>query len=249
LAALDAVFEEMRMISRKTLLATVAVAAATLAAAPSALAGNWYVNVAGGANWLGDNSFAASGSTTSQYSTLDFGNDPNIGFVISAAVGMNLNNLLPGLRVEGELAYRENDVNAQWVSSVTTTTTAGSLETNSGSPVYQHSAFSIMANAWYDFQIGSLRPYVGGGLGWAETEVDGVYESKARPNTFSESGFAWQLGAGIHLPIDERHTLGIGYRYFSGPDVTIPAESEANLLSGSVDTESHAVTVGLTVGL
>ncbi len=237
------------MISRKTLLASVAVAAATLTAAPAAFAGDWYVNVAGGGNWLGDNAFAASGSVTSQYSTFEFGNDPNIGFVISAAVGMNLNNVLPGLRVEGELAYRENDVDALWVSSTTNTAVPDALASTTGSSQYQHSAFSIMANAWYDFQIGSLKPYVGGGIGWAEAQVDGVYPSKALSNTFSESGFAWQLGAGLHLPIDERHTLGIGYRYFSGPDVTIPAIGETNSLSGSVDTESHAVTVGLTVGL
>lgn len=235
------------MISRKALLATVA--AATLVAVPAANAGTYYVNVAGGGNWLGDNAFAASGSITSQYSTFDFANDPNIGFVISAAVGMNLNNVLPGLRVEGELAYRENDVDAIWVSSITTTATLNALATTTGSAQYQHSAFSIMANAWYDFQLGSLKPYVGGGIGWAEAQVDGVYPSKATSNTFSESGFAWQLGAGLHLPIDERHTLGIGYRYFSGPDVTIPAFGEPNTLSGSVDTEAHSVTVGLTVGL
>ena len=51
------------------------------------------------------------------------------------------------------------------------------------------------------------------------------------------------------MPIDEKLTLGIGYRYFSGPDITIPAPSEVNPLAGSVDTETHSVTVGLTVGL
>ena len=111
------------MISRKTLLASVAVAAATLAAAPSASAGNWYVNVAGGGNWLGDNSF--SDSTNTGDTTFAFENDPRIGFVLSAAVGMHLNNLLPGLRVEGELAYRENDVDASWDSAtpITSSTT------------------------------------------------------------------------------------------------------------------------------
>ena len=235
------------MISRKTLLATVA--AATLVAIPAANAGNYYVNVAGGANWLGDNAFSVSTSATSQFTTFEFGNDPRIGFVISAAVGMNLNTVLPGLRVEGEIAYRENDVDAIWVSSTTTSAVPDALATSNGSVQYQHSAFSIMANAWYDFQVAGLKPYVGGGLGWAEAQVDGVYPSKAVSNTFSESGFAWQLGAGLHLPIDERHTLGIGYRYFSGPDVTIPAPGEPNTLSGSVDTETHSVTVGLTVGL
>lgn len=236
------------MISRKTLLASVAVAAATLAAAPSASAGNWYVNVAGGANWLGDNAFSDVTSTTSQTTTLDFANDPNIGFVLSAAVGMHLNNVLQGLRVEGELAYRENDVDAQWVSSITSAT-IDALASDSGVAQYQHNAFSIMANVWYDFQVAGLKPYVGGGIGWADVEADGVYQGKTAGQSFSESGFAWQLGGGLHLPIDEKLTLGIGYRYFSGPDITIPAPSEVNPLAGSVDTETHSVTVGLTVGL
>jgi len=237
------------MISRKILLASVAVAAATLTAAPAAFAGNWYVNVAGGANWLGDNSFSGSTTVTSGTTTLDFANDPNIGFVLSAAVGMHLNNVLPGLRVEGELAYRENDVDAQWSSNTVSTTLLSSLASDAGVAQYQHNAFSIMANAWYDFQIAGLKPYVGGGIGWADVEADGVYQGKTAGQSFSESGFAWQLGGGLHLPIDEKLTLGIGYRYFVGPDITIPAPFSGNPLSGSVDTETHAVTVGLTVGL
>jgi len=237
------------MISRKTLLASVAVAAATLAAAPSASAGNWYVNVAGGGNWLGDNSFADSITTVSATTTLDFANDPNIGFVLSAAVGMHLNNVLPGLRVEGELAYRENDVDAQWVSSITTVSDFAAAATDNGVAQYQHNAFSIMANVWYDFQVAGLKPYIGGGIGWADVEADGVYQGKYASDSFSESGFAWQVGGGLHLPIDEKLTLGIGYRYFSGPDITIPAPGETNPLAGSVDTETHSVTLGLTVGL
>jgi opacity protein-like surface antigen len=66
------------------------------------------------------------------------------------------------------------------------------------------------------FQVAGLKPYVGGGIGWADVEVDGVYQGKTVGASFSESGFAWQLGGGLHLPIDEKLTLGIGYRYFSG---------------------------------
>lgn len=233
------------MISRKTLLVSVAVAAATLAAAPGASAGNWYVNVSGGGNWLGDNSF--SDTTNENSTTFAFDNDTNIGFVLSAAVGLHLNNVLQGLRVEGELGYRENDVDANW-SSTTSEADLDSLAFN-GNAQYQHNAFSIMANAWYDFQVAGLNPYIGGGIGWADVEADGVYQSKTAGSSFSESGFAWQLGGGLHLPIDEKLTFSIGYRYFSGPDITIPAPYGGNPLSGSVDTESHAVTVGLTVGL
>ena len=250
------------MVSRKTLLASVAVAAATLAATQTAYASDWYVNVAGGGNWLKDDSFAAE--TNGASTTFAFENDTNIGFVLSAAVGMNLDKVMPGLRVEGEIGYRENDVNASWRSETPDTTpttpsttptsppdtsSVGDLGVDGGTARYQHNTFSIMANVWYDFQVAGLKPYVGGGIGWADVEVDGVYQGKTIEQSFSESGFAWQLGGGLHLPIDEKMKLGIGYRYFSGPDVTIPASSEINSLSGSVDTETHAVTVGLTVGL
>lgn len=230
------------MTSKMKLMASAAIAAVTLVGAPVASASNWYVNVSGGANWLGDNSFykTTSGSTTT---TFTFDNDTKIGFILSGAVGLHLDGVLPGLRAEGELAYRENDVDGFWSSCTSHSDCAD------GAIDYQHSTFSILANAWYDFNVAGLNPYVGGGLGWAQTELDGKFGGKSSDLSSSDSGFAWQLGAGLNFDIQPNMKLGIGYRYFSGPDVTFAAPYSGNPLTGSVDSENQSVTVGLTVGL
>ncbi|MEQ1755411.1 MAG: outer membrane beta-barrel protein [Micropepsaceae bacterium] len=230
------------MTSKMKLLASAAIAAVSLVSAPVASANNWYVNVSGGANWLGDNSFykTTSGSTTTTFS---FDNDTKVGFILSGAVGMHLDGVLPGLRAEGELAYRENDVGGFWSTCTDETSCA------SNALDYQHSTFSILANAWYDFQVAGLNPYVGGGLGWADTELDGTFNGKSSALSESDSGFAWQLGGGLNFDIQPNMKLGIGYRYFVGPDVSIHAPYSDNPLTGNVDSENQSVTVGLTVGL
>lgn len=228
------------MTSKMKLLASVAIAATSFVGASTASASDWYMNVSGGANWLHDDAFAAvtGGNDTT---TFVFDNDPSIGFVLSAAVGKHLDNVLPGLRVEGEFAYRENDVGGIFSSDI------GQRGYASGSIDYQHSSYSLLANAWYDFNLMGMKPYVGGGLGWGHVNVDGNMDGS--PFAESDGGFAWQLGAGVNLDIQPGMTLNIGYRYFSGPDITVFAPAPLNSLSGDVSDKNDSVVVGVTFGL
>ena len=74
-----------------------------------------------------------------------------------------------GLRVEVEVAYRQNQVDGVFTSN-----TAGTPQT--GVVDYDHTSFSVLANVWYDIPIGSgFTPYIGGGVGWADTNVDGTF--------------------------------------------------------------------------
>ena len=237
------------MNSKMTLLASAAVAVMSLTNVGTAVAGPWYVNVAAGANWVDDSRYSGEEATST---TFFFETDPSIGFVISGAVGYDLGQMLKGLRVEGELAYRENNVHGRWSSAVTGTTTTTTPTTNAitdgGALDIQHTTFSIMANAWYDFQVMGLNPYVGGGIGWADVSLDGKFDSKHAISA-SESGFAWQLGAGLNFDIEPGMKLGIGYRYLQGPDVTLHAPGDLNPETGDIDDQNHSLTVGLTVGL
>jgi opacity protein-like surface antigen len=228
------------MTSKLKLMASVAIAAASLVGAQSASAGNYYVNVSGGANWLHDDSFynTINASSTGFF----FDNDPQIGFVLSAAVGTHLDNVLPDLRVEGEFAYRENDVQGSWTSYTWDGDDSGSLD-------YQHSTYSVMANAWYDFAVMGLNPYVGGGIGWAHSNVEGVYGGKSNELSDGEGGFAWQLGAGLTLDVLPNTKMNIGYRYFQGPDVTVHSPYSGNDVTGDVSTKGDSVVVGFTFGM
>jgi OmpA-OmpF porin, OOP family len=254
------------MQTKTALLASSAVAALGLAA-PADAAGNFYVSVYGGANWLQDSSFADSAvtgviPTTPTTSVFAFANDADTGFIVGGAVGMSLNQFMQGLRVEAEVGYRQQNVNGVFSSAIITTVGGPTTPSTSayGLLDYDHSTLSVMANVWYDFNVGGVTPYIGGGIGWAQTEVEGNYlvtgpgAPGAVPFSFDDNGFAWQVGAGVNFDIAPNMKLGVGYRYFEGPEVTILAPgattpAPANLLTGEVDDQNHSVLVNLTIGL
>lgn len=209
-------------------------------------ASDMYVSVFGGANLLTDN----SRHFTSNYSSASFATDPDTGFVIGAAIGTRLDKWAKGLRAELEVGYRRNDVGGRWTTS--TGSTGGTLDGNM-------STFAIMANAWYDIDIGSkIRPYVGGGVGWARTKADfaqvSTFTDGGPTNTFrsstetENSGFAWQVGLGFNYEVMPDVDVGLGYRYFVGPRVYDVVDFEFNG-DDKLDNESHVVQVNLTVGI
>jgi opacity protein-like surface antigen len=126
------------------------------------------------------------------------------------------------------------------------------------------STFSIMANAWYDIDIGNkVVPYIGGGVGWGRSiaevaRIQTFTSTNTGLNNFVNSvehhnnGFAWQLGLGFNYEVADDVNVGVGYRYLVGPRfgdsyynlglVTFDSDSE-------VDNDNHAVQVNLTVGI
>lgn len=226
------------MQTKITLLATTALAALALAA-PANAAGNWYVSLTGGANWQNDDGFVAINGPD----TLVFDSSSDTGFLVAGAVGLSLSGVAPGLRVEAEVSYRQNSNDGAWFTDTGILTDSGPLD-------FDHQALAVMANVWYDFDVGGVRPYIGGGIGWADVELDGTYVGGTLPVIdFSDDGFAWQLGAGVNFAISPNVQLGVGYRYFVGPEVTVLAPFGGNTAAGDLDYENHAATVTLTFGM
>lgn len=229
------------MKTKLTLLASTTLAALAIAA-PAQAGSGWYANISGGANWLSDDGFAVATVTD----TLIFSPDSDTGFIVSGAIGYSLNNVMQGLRAEVEVAYRENQVDGLWFSD----NVAGVGGLDSGALDYDHSTVSVMANVWYDFNVGAVTPYVGGGIGWADTDLDGTYAGG--DNTvlaFSDNGFAWQLGAGVNFDISPNMKLGVGYRYFEGPEVAVIAPGTGNTIGSDVESQNHSALVALTFGM
>lgn len=220
---------------KTTLLATTALAALTLAAPAANAAGSgWYLGLSGGANWVDDSSIFVSVPT----STFTLATDSDTGWVVTGAIGYSLTNLAPGLRVELEAGYRENQVDGSFLSSITAGPT-----TDSGPIDVDHQTFSVLANFWYDFDVGGISPYVGGGVGWAETEFEGTYNgATVTAFSFEDSGFAWQVGGGLNFSVSPNVKLGVNYRYFSGPEVTVLGP---NLLAGDIDSDNHSATLSV----
>ncbi|MCE9521357.1 MAG: outer membrane beta-barrel protein [Alphaproteobacteria bacterium] len=233
----------MRM--KRVLLATTALA--LLAGAQQAQAGDLYISVFGGANFLADDSGVFSSGTAA----ISFDNDT--GFVLGGAVGTSLDKWAKGLRVELEASYRRNDLGGSWFTDAdsppVTDTSGGPIDGNM-------STFAIMTNVWYDIDINSkIKPYVGGGVGWARVNADtaliytfcngGTCTGTNTNTNVENSGFAWQLGVGFNYEVAPDVDVGLGYRYFRGPsfhDTFFDGKA-------SLHNENHAVQVNLTIGI
>lgn len=218
---------------RKLLLASSAVAA--IAAVGQAQASPFYVSVLGGFNWAEDERVYTTQSTLAHY-------DFDTGFVLGGAFGVHLDQWLKGLKVELEAAYRRNDITGHYTTDGNDT---GSINGNI-------STFSIMANAWYEIDTNwrNVRPYVGGGVGWARSHHNQFWLSSNSVSTFttsgSNSGFAFQLGVGLIYEIMQGVDVGVGYRYFDGPNISV-----YNGCCGpdNIDNVNHSVAVNLSVDI
>jgi len=223
-----------------------ATAALTLGAAIApAHAGDrtMYFTVGGGGNWLSDQSARA----TEPGSFFAFGTTGDTGFVLKAAVGGRLDNVIDGLRIEIEGSYQQNSVEGNWGSHNGATLRSGHLE-------FDQTTFAVLANAWWEFDLGSLHPYVGGGAGWAKTELEGKMAQFGPPFATrviddSGNGFAWQLGGGVNFDVSPNVVIGVGYRYFSGPDVDVAPAVAINAAAASMDVTSQSVVLDLSFKL
>lgn len=65
----------------------------------------------------------------------------------------------------------------------------------------------------------------------------------------SGNGFAWQLGGGINFDVSPNVIIGVGYRYFSGPDVDVLPPVAINNAVASMESTSQSVVIDLSFKL
>lgn len=212
---------------KKVLLASTAIAGLLAGTSPAMAEGplglpslsGFYVSVFAGA------SISDDVDITTQFGvpyTLSF--DSDTGYVLGVAAGVNI---MPNLRGEIEYSYSKSNVNKLTISQGAASTSfagVGELETQ-----------FILANLWYDFDIGGpVTPYVGGGIGWGEVTDFSVVPG----NDFD--GFAWQLGAGAKYDLTDQLSLDVSYRFKQIVDVNFAA------LTGDEDVNSHNIQAAIT---
>lgn len=167
-----------------------------------------YVTAFGGANW--DNVINTNGVYD------------NTGYVVGGAVGTHVKSI-PGLRLEGELAFRQNAVKVfKFVQA-------------------DHDTYTLMANAVYDLplQVGPVTPYVLAGVGYGNTQATFTDIALAR---LEASGVAWQVGVGANIEVADGVKAGIGYRYLQAPEINV-------LGTQLSDGTNSSVVAGLTFDL
>jgi opacity protein-like surface antigen len=212
--------------------------------APSAQAASSYVSLFGGVSFL--DKMVAKGQVRTTGSTWNENIQSSFktGYVIGGNWGVDWGHF----RTELELALHQNN-SASHAKYISTYSGYGPYTTSAD---FKLSAYSLMANAWYDFHDilpGGVTPYVGGGVGLAEVQLSGKFRGH-KLNMSNDTVFAWQVGAGVSVPISDSLKAYVDYRYFSTGNAQV-AFRNAGLFFGGVSTgfQSHSVLVGLRLSL
>lgn len=222
---------------KKTLFS--AVALTTLAVMPGAALAHdgWYGGVSVGYDLDG---------------SMDLDNPPNVansqpfaisgtangdnGAAVSGSLGYAFSN---GFRLEGELLRGTQDF--EFGSNVATT--GGTNLTG------------VMLNALYDFnRHGTISPFIGAGVGMGRVDLVANSRDLTAPLTASQiqiddtdTGFAWQVLAGLSLALSDRWSGDLTYRYITVPDLEFAGTRRAVQLAGG-NSPTGPVKVGGSYG-
>jgi opacity protein-like surface antigen len=160
------------------------------------------------------------------------------------AVGYRIDNF----RIEGEYSYFRNDFDKLTFFTPGTTTASGPAQTSPGAYV---DGRAIMFNAYYDIPINgsSLKPYIGGGLGFYNAHIVNLSPPGFGgfvANGFSPDRFAFQLRAGLNYAISRKFDIFLGYRYFQGNRFRYTIDnSSPPLVLRPNGLESHNLELGV----
>jgi len=134
-------------------------------------------------------------------------------------------------RAELEAGYRGADID-----NVSGTSGSGDVD-----------AVSLIANAFYDIDIGSrFEPYIGAGLGLARVSADGASPISTTRIDDDDYGYALQAAAGVAYPLNERLKLTVDYRFLSVQDLNYTTDSGVGV---DADYNDHSIFVGLRFAL
>ena len=102
----------------------------------------------------------------------------------------------------------------------------------------------------YDFgDDDGLQGFIGGGVGVARTKFDGVTIQTSGPGFLddSDSGFAWQLLAGVRAPLTDTIDVGLKYRFFNTSRLDT-VDSLGRDVDGKWRSHSLLGTIGFNFG-
>ena len=150
-----------------------------------------------------------------------------------------------GVRIEGALGHTYNNIDPS----------------RRIGPSGSAHAWTAMINALYDLNSGgAVNPYIGAGVGIGRVDAyascapraSGAApspdcNSAATAGIFddSDTGFAWNLFAGLGFKLTERLTGDLGYRYTNIPNLTFAGRVGTAARNYEADYDSHAVMLGL----
>lgn len=209
---------------------------ASTALATPALARNdaWYVGVEGGPMIVEDINFDVNSGA--DRASMDFDRGYDFGGLVGYDFG--------AFRLEAEASYRRAELQSF------TAGTSGVLTNGIIRPAGTYNAngymdsLSFMLNGLLDFGADDgLQGFVGGGAGVARTGINAVLTTGSNTLDDSDSGFAWQILAGVRAPISDNWDVGLRYRMFNATNVNL-TDNRGRTLSD--DIRSHSILGTLT---
>ena len=191
-----------------------AAAIIAIAAPASARDGNWYVGAEAGAINIQDSNVDRRFPGGDWVPWLDV--DHDLGYDVDLVLGYDLGIF----RLEGELGYKRAKHNEYEIDN----NAPGPFPGGGDEPVFpgaeidadgRTSILSGMVNALFDVGgNGGVGFYAGAGAGIARVSmtVDQLGTAKYH---LKDTGFAWQLIAGLRVPVSNSLDAGLKYRYFN----------------------------------
>jgi opacity protein-like surface antigen len=135
------------------------------------------------------------------------------GVNLLGAVGCDYGNY----RIETEAGYQHNDIKS-----------GGAIK-----------VLSLLGNGYYDFNVGGgIKPYVTAGVGVADVRLRNISLGGPFRYDDNEMTFAYQIGAGVAIPIASKVMLDARYRYFGMTEFN-------TAITGNESFDSNSVLVGL----
>ena len=234
----------------------IALALTTTALAGPAVARDkaWYVGLEGGANLVQNQLFDITRPGTPVVVVQD---GIRVRHEIGYDVGGNIGYDFGMFRAEFEVAYKNNNLDQtsfeQVIPAIPISTgfnvggvRSPALGVNSTAADGNARVLSFMANGLFDFggKDNDIGAYVGGGAGIARVQHHQYQTAKFGPAFINDSdtGFAYQVLAGIYKPISDHVDVGLKYRFFTVPNVET---FTTNGLETSTRYRSHSLMVTL----
>ncbi len=205
---------------------------AGLSAAPASAADH-YVSGNVGLSWMSDISIAEDEAGSFDEINVESG------LTLLGAIGCDYGDY----RLEAEIGYQQNDIDG--VNAIEEGEDLVLLPAVGVPAEGDISVLSLMANGYYDIDLGGVDLYATAGVGVAQVDFDDFrygddIEEDGPSTDFSETTLAWQVGAGLAVPIGTNIALDARYRYFATTDFSINGTN--------MNVASHNVLLGLRVG-
>lgn len=155
------------------------------------------------------------------------------GFNVGGGIGV-YSCFLGGSRFEIEGSYGENTIDAFAYNNV---------QLWPSEFVGQISTATVMVNFLKEVSLGKATGYFGGGIGGANSQFKGNYYYL--PVNERDGGFAWQLIAGVDLPINDCIALFTQYKFQSIHGIEYNTVAGDFPFSTDEAITSHSVQAGL----